>query len=159
MLQECSDANVWEDLQTCSSAQGLTCDAGDAACTGVCAPGSLEMTASGCEFYAVTALQLYQNGGIFAIVVENPGDTDATVTVSQNEDFMPVIETVAAGSVAVIELPFVMGLWDAIVGKLIYDGAYHVESDRPVRVIQYNTLNITASTDSSLLWPKHTLRR
>lgn len=156
VLQECSDANVWEDLQTCSSAQGLTCDAGDAACTGVCAPGSLEMTASGCEFYAVTALQLYQNGGIFAIVVENPGDTDATVTVSQNEDFMPVIETVAAGSVAVIELPFVMGLWDAIVGKLIYDGAYHIESDRPVRVIQYNTLNITASTDSSLLWPKHT---
>jgi len=155
-LQQCSEANEWEVLQTCSAAQGLTCDEAASACTGVCAPESLGMTASGCEFYAVTTLQLYQNGGIFAVVVENPGDTDATVTVSQNDDFMPVVETVAAGSAAVIELPFVMGLWDAIVGKLIYDGAYHIESDQPVRVIQYNTLNVTASTDSSLLWPKHT---
>lgn len=155
-LQQCSDAHAWESLQTCSAAQGLECDAGAMACTGVCAPDGLGMTATGCEFYAVTAVQLYQNGGIFAVVLENPGDTPANITITQDEGFAPVLETVAAGSTAVIELPFVADLWDAVKGELVKDGAYHVESDRPIRAYQYSTLNVTASSDTSLLWPRHT---
>ena len=154
-LQQC-EGGAWEAQQTCSAAQGLTCDAGAMACTGACAPESLPLTASGCEFYALTALQLNQNGSIFAIVVENPGDSPATVTITQNEDFMPVVETVDADSYRVIELPYTMGLFNALVGKLIYDGAYRIESDVPVRVVQYNSSILTASSDSSLLWPRHT---
>ncbi|MCY0992853.1 IgGFc-binding protein [Nannocystis sp. ILAH1] len=154
-LQQCNDG-AWEAQQTCSATQGLTCDADAMACTGACAPESLPLTASGCEFYALTALQLNQNGSIFAIVVENPGDSPATVTITQNEDFMPVVETVDADSYRVIELPYTMGLFNALVGKLIYDGAYRIESDAPVRVVQYNSFNLTASSDSSLLWPRHT---
>ncbi|MBZ5714754.1 IgGFc-binding protein [Nannocystis pusilla] len=155
-LQQCSDASEWEVVQTCSAAQGLACDDAAMACTGVCAPDSLPMTASGCEFYAVTTVNVYDPAGRFAVVVENPGDSDATVTVARNEDFAQLVETVPAGTARAIELPFVAGLSDAVVGKLIYDGAYHIESDRPVRVVQYNTFNVSASTDSSLLWPRHT---
>ncbi|WP_143140304.1 IgGFc-binding protein [Nannocystis exedens] len=155
-LQQCSDDGAWEVQQTCSAAQGLTCDAEAMACAGACAPDALPLTASGCEFYALTALQLNQNGAIFAIAVENPNDGPATVTITQNEDFMPVVETVDADSYRVIELPYTMGLFNALVGKLIYDGAYRIESDLPVRVVQYNSLNLTASSDSSLLWPRHT---
>ncbi|MCY1055570.1 IgGFc-binding protein [Nannocystis sp. SCPEA4] len=155
-LQQCSDANEWEVVQTCSAAQGLTCDDAAMACTGVCAPDSLPMTASGCEFYAVTTVNVYDPAGLFAVVIENPGDSDASVTITRNEDFTPLVETVPAGTAQAIELPFVGGLADAVVGKLVYDGAYHIESDRPVRVVQYNTFNVTASTDSSLLWPRHT---
>jgi hypothetical protein len=155
-LQQCSDTGEWQVQQTCSAAQGLTCDPAAMACTGACAPESLPWTASGCEFYALTALQLNQNGGIYAVVVENPNDDPANITITQNDDFMAVTETVEGNSHRVIELPFTMGLFNALVGKLIYDGGYRIESDLPVRVIQYNTINLSASSDSSLLWPRHT---
>src|SRR5690606_34821709 len=156
VLQQCSDALAWEPLQTCSAAQGLECDAGAMACTGECAPEGLEKTAAGCEFYAVTAVQLPQTGGIFAVVLENPGATDANVTISQKEGFEPVLRVVPAGATAMIELPLVDDLAGASKGELVAKGAYHIESDRPIRAYQYNTANITASSDSSLLWPRHT---
>ncbi|MDC0717402.1 IgGFc-binding protein [Nannocystis bainbridge] len=155
-LQQCSEAGAWEDQLTCSAAQGLTCDAAAMTCAGACAPELLPRTASGCEFYALTALQLGENGSIFAVVIENPNDSPVTVTISQNEDFTPVIETVDADSFRVIELPFTLNLSTALVGKLEFDGAYHIESDLPVQVVQYNTFNLSASADSALLWPRHT---
>lgn len=155
-LQQCSDAGEWEVLQTCNAAQGLACDAGALACTGECLPESLPRTASGCEFYAVTTVQLGQMGGIFAVVLENANASDATVTITQNEDFTPIVEVVPAGEIAIVELPFVAKLWDAFKGELVRDGAYRIQSDRPIQAYQYSTLNVTASVDSSLLWPRHT---
>jgi hypothetical protein len=156
VLQQCSDARAWEDVQTCSAAQGLQCDAGAKACAGACAPQSLGRTASGCEFYAVSTLQLFQNGGIFAVVLENPGDIDANVTITRDDKFTPVVDVVPAGGVRVIELPFVATLANTNKGERVRDGAYRIQTDAPVKAYQYNTLNNTASTDSSLLWPRHT---
>lgn len=155
-LQRCGEAAAWETVETCNVAQGMMCDAGAMGCTGECLPGSLPLTASGCEFYAITTAQLAQMDGVFAIVLENPGGNEANVTITQAEDFEPILDIVPAGGIRVIELPFVPELLNAFKGELVRDGAYRIQSDRPIQAYQYSTVNVTASTDSSLLWPRHT---
>lgn len=160
-LQQCGAMGTWEMQELCNAAQGLTCDAGAMACTGACAPAELakgELTASGCEFYAVTAINLQADElkTHFAVVIENPGATDANITVSQTEDFEVLTDVVAAGTAKTLLLPWAKPLYNAFKGELLYDGAYRVQSDQPVRAVQYSTFEVSASADSSLLWPRHT---
>lgn len=160
-LQACGAMGMWETQTVCNAAQGLSCDEATGMCTGVCAPEELAkggLTSAGCEFYAVTAINLLAQDlkTHFVVVVENPGDTDANITVSQTEDFMPVVDVVAAKTAKQITLPWAKPLYNAFKGELLADGAYKIESDAPVRVVQYNTVEISASVDSTMLWPRHT---
>jgi hypothetical protein len=157
-LQQCGAASTWEPLELCDAAQGLACDAAAGACVGACAPAELAkagLSASGCEFYAVTTLQLLTANTIFAVVIENPGPDDATITITQDEFFKPMVVSAPAGTATPIELPWVEPLVYTFKGELVYDGAYRLRSDRPVRAIQYSTFDADASSDSSLLWPRH----
>lgn len=158
-LQRCDEAANWTTVEVCNQLQGLACDEATASCAGACAPAELLAagpTASGCEFFAVTTTQGLMTDLHFGIVIENPGDADATVTITGRESFTPVVTTVAAGTAEPIELPFVGQLLKPTKGELSLGAAYHVQSDRPVRAIQYSTLESTRSSDSSLLWPRHT---
>jgi hypothetical protein len=158
-LQRCEDGAVWTVVETCNELQGLVCDEATASCAGACAPAELLAagpSATGCEFFAVTATQGLTTDRFFGIVIENPGDADATVTIDGRESFMTVTAVVAAGTARAIELPFVGQLLKPTKGELVLGGAYRVQSDRPVRAIQYSTLERTRSSDSSLLWPRHT---
>lgn len=160
-LQQCSaDGTAWEVAMTCNAAQGLTCDPGTEACVGACLPEELAkegLTTTGCEFYAVTMAQPFTSiADKFAVVLENPGDADANVTVTQSDDFAPLTDLVPAHSIKAIELPFAEDITNTIKGELLYDGAYRIQSDRPVRAVQYSTFNVSASSDSTALWPRHT---
>lgn len=158
-IQQCDETGKWAMLEVCNEAQGLTCDEATTACAGACLPSELAkggLTATGCEFYAVTTAQLQTMGVQFAVVIENPGPTDATITISQDDGFEVVTDTVAAGTAKPIELPWVDQLISGFKGELAYGGAYRVQSDQPVRAIQYSPIDVTASVDSSLLWPRHT---
>lgn len=160
-LQHCNaDGSGWDVLEACNAAQGLACDPGTKACAGACLPEELAktgLTTSGCEFYAVTAIQPFTTvADRFAVVLENPGDADANVTVTQTDKFTPVTDVVPAGGIKVVELPWAKDLTNVIKGEILYDGAYRIQSDRPVRAVQYSTFNVSASADSSTLWPRHT---
>lgn len=160
-LQQCNaDGSAWEVLEACNAAQGLTCDPGTKTCTGVCLPEELAkdgLTTTGCEFYALTLTQPFTSiADKFAVVIENPGDEDANVTITQTDKFTPIMDIVPAQSIKVVELPFAEDLTGTIKGELLYDGAYRIQSDRPVRAVQYNTFNVSASADSTTLWPSHT---
>jgi hypothetical protein len=158
-LQRCEEGAVWTTTQVCNQLQGLSCDEATASCAGACAPAELLAagpTATGCDFFAVTATQGLMTDLHFGIVIENPGDGDATVTISGRESFTPVVAVVAAGTARAIELPFVGQLLKPTKGELALGAAYRAQSDRPVRAIQYSTLEPTRSSDSSLLWPRHT---
>lgn len=158
-IEQCGAMGTWEPLETCNDAQGLACDEATKTCAGACLPSELAkggLTATGCEFFAVTSAQLVPDGAQLAVVVENPGATDANITISQDDGFVALTSTVPAGTAAAIELPYVENLLSGFIGELVYAGAYRVQSDQPVRVVQYSPLDVTASTDSSLLWPRHT---
>ena len=157
-IEQCGAMGTWEPLETCNDAQGLTCDEATKACAGACLPAELAksgVTATGCEFYAVTSAQLVPDGAQLAVVIENPGGSDATITVTQDDGFMALTDTVPAGGVKAIRLPFVDKLLSGFIGQLVYTGAYKVESDQPVRAVQYSPIDVTASVDASLLWPRH----
>lgn len=160
-LQQCDDAGAgWDVLETCNTAQGLACDEASQACAGACLPAELAksgLTTTGCEFYAVTTAQISTSvADKFAVVVENPGDVDANITVTQTDKFSPVVDVVPAGTAKAIVLPWAKDLTNVIKGEILYDGAYRVQSDQPVRAVQYSTLNVSASADSTTLWPRHT---
>lgn len=157
-LQQCGAGSTWEVLELCDAARGLRCDEAAGACAGACAPAELAkagLSASGCEFYAVTTLQLTTDGLTFAVVIENPGPDDATITITQSQFFSPMVVSAPAGEATPIELPWVDKLAYSLKGELVYEGAYRLRSDRPVRAIQYSTFDAEASSDSSLLWPRH----
>lgn len=158
-IQQCGAMGAWEPLETCNDAQGLSCDEATKTCAGACLPAELAkggLTATGCEFYAVTSAQLVPDGAQLAVVIENPGASDATITITQDDGFAALTDTVPAGGVKALEVPYVEKLLSGFKGELVYSGAYRVESDQPVRAVQYSPLDVTASVDASLLWPRHT---
>lgn len=127
-----------------------------------------EETNLGTNFIAVTtanALLPQTFGGDFAIVVTNPDeDEDAYVTVRLGASI--VAETVVPPDQAVtIELPMVREIQLATdTNVLVVDGAYEVESDRPIAAYQFNPLHYQSdageysyTNDASMLLPEHVL--
>ena len=150
-----------------------TCDDGDTCVDGACTNSCLQAAGSksymGCEFVAVTTSNSLLASAFdddFAVIIGNPSDQEANVTVSRSGGVVAT-DTVAPGSSQAIQLDYVTALKSAGESVLVTGGAYEITSDIPVVAYQYNPLHFsTADTsgeiysytnDASLLLPLHTL--
>jgi cysteine-rich repeat protein len=155
-----------EDLVTeyCDPIQGMACDSQTGLCVGACSPIQLGSSYIGCDYFpTVTSNALLANKTLFtySLAVSNTGSVAATVTVTQAANTIWT-NTVAANSIQIIDLPWVVALSDVQFTNLATDGAYRLRSDQPVTVYQYNPLQYTLSgqftytNDAALLLPVNT---
>ncbi len=152
-----NDGSAWIDGSTCDPVQGLSCDANAGTCVGACA--NLGTSYIGCDYYPVVTQQLDSYvgpGNPFAVAVANTTDQQADITITRGANQV-LVDTVAAGSVKVINLPWVnelaMGTGPTV---NVPAGAYRLRSTRPVTVYQFNPLNASVTNDASLMLPVNT---
>jgi hypothetical protein len=105
----------------------------------------------GCDYWPTVTLNPVYVGFDFAVAVANPQKTAVNVTVSGGALQQPVTAMVAPGAVGTIKLPWVTALKgpqfdvNTVVGKvgpsrIVKGGAYHLTTDLPVSVYQFNAL-------------------
>jgi hypothetical protein len=142
----------------CSTSTGETCMNGF--CAGDCA--NLGSSYIGCEYYAVTMPNSLLSQGTFpfAISVSNTSLTKpVTVAITGPASFTGG-GTIAAGGIAQYVLPWVSSLSNGNAATQdVVGGAYHILTNEPVTVYQFNardyTLNgaFSYTNDASLLLP------
>lgn len=133
------------DTTVCDADLGLKCDAGK--CGGACSKSTLERSYIGCEYFPTVSSngQLY-SGFHFAIAVANTTTAPANVKVFKGTAVAAMV-TVMPGQLQTITLPWVPELKNDYMGDaaglgsvLAKAAAYHVKSDQPVTVYQFNPL-------------------
>ncbi len=161
----------------CDPAQGEACDANTGACTGACAAQVLGSSYIGCEYYPTITGNTAGTSFDFAIAIANTANADATLTIEDGALTTPLSVVVPANTVKVQILPWQLALKlcpgaatdaciDGSMGQaaLAPKGAYHVRSNQPVTVYQFNTLeyakgsDFSFSNDASLLLPTNVWR-
>jgi hypothetical protein len=161
------DYCVGDVLYACTSdghqgAQVKNCGAGMCkvnACVDPCAVAAGNQTYIGCDYWAtVTMNSQLASGFSYALVVANTGDQAATVSVTGGELTSPLSQTIAAGTLATIPLPWVSALKETFQSEtsvLALNKGYHLTSTLPVVVYQFNALefeiNRTSTSCSSYL--------
>jgi hypothetical protein len=178
--QECaSDGSGWVDGATCNTAAGESCQGG--VCRGACS--ELGSSYLGCEYWpTITTNSVLDNGFFFSAVVANPGTRDVNVRVEGGALTSPRERVIRAGAVEAINLPWVPQLSnndprmcppDGCRGRSarVPGGAFHLTSNGPVAVYQFNPLqfakvmnasrqsDFSFSNDASLLMPQNVLAR
>jgi hypothetical protein len=141
----------WDPQATCDASAGETCNPTLGRCSSPCADAEASNSYIGCEYWPVTTLNSQLEGDYFApaIVVSNPQDAPATVTVTGPGGWA-METTVAAGAVDTIELPWVDELRGTITEErsaLVSGAAYRVVSTLPVTVYQFNPLEYRIGED------------
>jgi hypothetical protein len=156
----------------CDTAEGVTCGA-SGVCEGACAPQSLGSSYIGCDYYATVTGNVVLNSFDFAVAIANTSSSAATVAIDGGALTMTTTVNVPANAVVVQNLPWVPALKlcntpdaeepeqndCATTGALATKGAYHIQSNQPVTVYQFNSLEYTKgsafsySNDASLLLP------
>jgi hypothetical protein len=133
------------EMTVCDADLGLKCNAGK--CGGACSKDSLERSYIGCEYFPTVSSngQLF-DGFHFAIAVANTTTAPANVKVLKGTTVASMV-TVMPGQLQTIQLPWVPELKNdysgdasALGSALVKSGAYHVKSDQPVTVYQFNPL-------------------
>jgi hypothetical protein len=148
------DGSAWIDT-LCDPLVGSTCEVGG--CTGPCSPMNLGLSYIGCDYYPTVTANTALGVGNFAVAVSNTTTNAATVTVTQGATTVSTTN-VAAGSVAVIQLPW-NALKTATTTQRFNGMAYRLRSTQPVTVYQFNPLEYavgasnTYTNDASLLFP------
>jgi len=158
VAQKCKMDGTGFAAELCDDVQGVTCDPDVGECVGACAPKTLGTSYIGCQYYPVVTPNVVGDNFSFAVVVSNPGNTDADVTIERGGN--PVVDIlVPANTVEVIPLPWVALLKQTGASRTLVDGAYRVRSTQPVTVYQYNPLEyqkgnqFSFTNDASLLMP------
>lgn len=174
--QQCSaDGNEWIDGIVCDENAGRTCNNG--ACEDRCNSG--ENTYLGCDYWAViTANSQLDTVFNFAVVLANPQRYPVRATISGGALGAPITRTLMPGAVETVQLPRVPeliqnGRGDPVTGcggrpciassVLQPGGAYHIETNGPIAVYQFNPLHYRVggqysyTNDASLLLPTRVL--
>jgi len=175
------DGSGLDAVARCDPDQGLVCGGGS--CRNACDVAATNRSYEGCEYWAVdldNAVIADQGAAAaqqFAVVVTNPLEVPATVTVEVNDaepGAPPAVRQVAeahlarvvgGGDLAVINLPAreVDGSSDPRLndgpGTWLSSRAYHLRSTAPIIAYQFNPLdNVDVfSNDASLLLPPRSL--
>lgn len=165
------DGSGWEDVE-CDPIQGMRC--GDSGlCEGACAPATLGRSYIGCDYYPTVTGNMVGGEYRFAVAVANTTDRPASLLIDGGALAAPRALELAAHSVAVEYLPwrtdlklcagqrYVDCLMPATTSLIASGGAYHLRSDVPVTVYQFNPLDYdlpeassrSFSNDASLLYP------
>jgi hypothetical protein len=157
----------------CDPVQGMACGP-DGVCTGACSPNELGQTYFGCDYYPTITGNPVANTYDFAVVVANTSTQVATVTIDGGALGAADTFTVPGGAAVVRNLPWVPALklcnqassfgctgGGQPTGALVSNGAYHLRTDVPVTVYQFNPIQYTEpgagensyTNDASLLFP------
>jgi hypothetical protein len=153
-VERCDDVGVWVLQEACNAAQGFTCDVDTGACVGVCHPDALAGRGHhGCEFYAASIAAVVNGDEVFGVLVTNPGDEPAMVTASRPLWAGSLTEVPPHATVQIF-LPWTQHLLTALdISTVASAAAVHLQSDRPVSVVQHSPLIPDTSADASLLLP------
>ncbi len=159
---------------TCDPTLGEHC--GPGGCVNLCAQAVTDHSYIGCDYYPTILPNSELNPAFhYAIVIANPQLVSAQVTILHGVDLIERL-VVPAGQLAVRELDWIDALRGdsmAPASVLVPDGAYHVVSDVPVTITQFNPLRYQSNpscmstrpedgcfsytNDASLLLPAHVL--
>jgi IgGFc binding protein len=134
-----------------------------------CAEAAMTKSYIGCDYWPTVNMNAVWSVFDFAVVISNPGMTDAHVTItggalptpSPSPSPTPITKTVPAGQLIEIGLPWVSPLkGNDATNKgippiyansvLVKNGAYHLVSDLPVLVYQFNALEYKPGTGNDL---------
>src|SRR5688500_9235254 len=176
----CKDDGSGFELRHCDPVQGLSCNGAAGRCEGACSTKSLGKSYIGCEYFPTATANALLGKWDFGVVVSNTGAQTATVRLEGSMLTSAQTFTVAPGAVAVKRLPYepnlrfcnsTLGDWCTVpapYGAMVEGGAYHLRSDQPVTVYQFNPLDFVKGTgnqatyshsnDASLLLPTTALR-
>jgi hypothetical protein len=174
-IQVCNtDGTQLDTSVTCDPTTGQHCSTGG--CIDLCAQAVTDHSYIGCDYYPTVLPNSELNPNFhFAIVIANPQLVSAEVTILRSTNVVEQL-VVPAGQLAVRELD-----WNAELrgddshpaSVLVRDDSYHVISDVPVTITQFNPLRYQVSptctstanadgcfsytNDASLLLPVHVL--
>jgi hypothetical protein len=150
-------------VSDCDPLQGLSCDVNTGLCAGECSAANLGRSYIGCEYYPTVTASAVDNAFNYAIAVSNTSAFPTNVHVEGGALTTPIIFVVAPNAVRVQVLPWVPKLKACTnaggdVGcnpimessALVASGAYHLRSDRPVTVYQFNPLEYTLDAACTL---------
>lgn len=176
-----ADGSGWIE-SPCDPVQGMGCDIDTKVCVGECTHANLGDSYIGCEYFATVTGNHVHSEFSFAVAISNTSDTEARIQIDGGALAESLVFMVPAGSLDVRELPWVPLLKGCINewvpnpfigeqcgsakvrGALEHGGAYHVRSDRPVTVYQFNPLDFkragnahSYSNDASLLIPTNAM--
>lgn len=175
IVEQCSSAGSWEQLEVCDVADGRECF--DGLCARACEQNLKANSYIGCGYWATDLDNAFVPGGSrgyydaagaqYAVVVSNPSATlTTTVSIKKLEggEVVPVeydakgelmdFSPLAPGELRVFNLPP-----RNINGTVIAPLAYKVESSAPITAYQFNPLeNVNVfSNDASILLPDELL--
>jgi hypothetical protein len=164
-VQVCNDAgDGWQLQETCDGTLGFFCHIGNGSCEELCAPENIGPSYIGCEYYPTVTSNSVSTTFNFAVAVANTSAQQATVTVTRGGVQVAQV-VVPANEIQTINLPWVEPLkggqaldsaWPSVHAS---DGAYRLQSTRPVTVYQYSPLEyetlatLSFTNDASLLLP------
>jgi len=156
------DGSGYEDI-FCDPLQGTLCNFETGVCAGECAPANIGKNYIGCEYFPTVTGNEVDNAFTFAVAVSNTSATVANVHVEGGALATPMTFTVAPQTVQVQVLPWVPQLKACTNGGgaiecgapmessvLALKGAYHLRSDQPVTVYQFNPLDYQIGGSCSL---------
>ena len=158
---ECKADGSGTVTNSCNPAEGEACQSATGTCSGDCA--NLGTSYLGCEYYAITMPNslLPQTTFPFAVSVQNTSATKpASITITGPGGYSSTPAAIPAGGIAQYVLP-----WDTTLSngnastQIVAGGAYHIVTDEPVAVYQFNPRDYTLSgtysytNDASLLLP------
>jgi len=167
------DGSGYEDVY-CDPVQGMSCGS-SGVCEGACSPLSLGQTYFGCDYWPTVTGNPVASTYDFSVAVANTSGSIANVRIEGGALGAADSFTVPPGGVVVRNLPWVASLklcpnntssFECTGGgqpssALVADGAYHLRTDVPVTVYQFNPLQYTEAgasensytNDASLLFP------
>ena len=163
-IWQCSDdGTVTSFVEECLPTE--TCLAGQ--CYDACQAAESQLSYLGCRFLAVPTANLVDSAfdADFALVVGNPNDSPAEVTLRTGGLPYDVVDIPATSTLA-IPLPYHPDLKSYTASRRVQDGAYEVRSNLPVVAYQYNPLHFRSpadasifsyTNDASMLLPEHVL--
>lgn len=147
----------------CDPLLGLTCSGGT--CLGACSASNIGQSYIGCEYYAVTMTNhlLDQVTFYFSVSISNASTAAATVTITGGALGAPITQTVAAGAIVEVTLPWVPNLSTSLLTRKETNAAYRIRSTQPITVYEFNARDYTRNgvnsytNDASLLIPVNAL--
>ncbi len=172
VISDCDDYDAERATtipEICGDGIDNNCDGNvDTGCASACEIAAYERSYIGCEYYAVTTMNSLLSSVFdsnFAIVVNNANSVPAHVTVRKNGSLVQNA-TISAGDLQVFLVNYDATLKNAIDHIVeVTGGAYHIVSDLPVTVYQFNPFDYNYSgtnsytNDASIVLPTHVYSR
>ena len=156
----CNSTGTGTVTNNCNPAEGEACNGSTGTCTGDCA--NVGQSYIGCEYYAITMPNsaLAQGTFPFAVSVQNTSPTKPAAITITGPGYSSTPPAIPAGGIAQYVLPWVTALSNANASTaVVAGGAYHIVTNEPVAVYQFNPRDYTVSgsysytNDASLLLP------